>query len=290
MKSSHPYWICPIVGLFLAVSATAEEPRRFSPPTVGTLAAPASPHGWRQVRSDVIYVARRPFHSGRRGRTKLYATLGATAALYLAREEIRDQVQESRSPGRTELLNDVHTMGQGAFAPTLALAAYLSSFATGNDREKETAVMLLESAALSAATAYTGSFVLAAQRPEDGRSVSLFSTDGRGVSLDAALAASVVTPLRRQYFRVRPDDGAGMRTLKWSATVLLYSGAVLTGFQRMDSDQHWAPDVFLGLSAGFNIGKAICDNHDGKKRARGRLSYTPIPRGAAVAFRWSLNP
>ena len=275
-------------GLLCIPAAVAREPS--DPPETArrARALPEKPYGPGQLRADAVYLARRPFTLERRGRTKLYATAGATLALYLMRDEIRDWVQDHRSPGRSRFLDDVRTMGKGAFAPTLALIAFGSSFATKNEREKETAVLLLESMGYSAVAAYGGSFVLASERPEEGDGIRFLDADGHGVSLDAALAASVVEPLRRQYLRVRPDDRLAMRLWKRGATFLLYSGAVLTGYQRMDQDKHWAPDVFVGLSTGFGIGKMLCDSHDQvKRRKRGRFDVTLLPGGGAVAVRWT---
>ena len=123
-------------------------------------------------------------------------------------------------------------------------------------------MLLLESMEYSAVTAYGGSFVLAAERPKQGESIRFLDTEGHGVSLDAALAASVVAPLRRQYLRVRPHDRPAMRAWKRTATVLLYGGAALTGYQRMDRDKHWAPDVFLGFVAGHRVGRTLCEAHE----------------------------
>ena len=149
-------------------------------------------------------------------------------------------------------------MGKGAVAPGLALAAWGASFLTGNVREKETAQLLLTSAGMAASIAYTGSFVVAAERPEDGDDVDLFDADGHGVSLDVSLAASIVPPLRCQYLRVKPADGRAKRWLKRGALGLLYAGAGLTALQRIDDDKHWAPDVFLGMVNGLTVGEMLC--------------------------------
>jgi hypothetical protein len=234
-------------------------------------------------------LVRRPFRLGPRGRRKLYAVAGSTLLLYLGRDEIREWVQDHGSESRSEFLNDARTMGKGAFAPSLALIAYAASFATGNDREKETALLLLESAGYSAAAAYTGSFVLAAERPVEGDSISFFDVDGHGVSLDAALAASVIPPLRRQYLRVGPEDRAAKRLWKRSATVLLYAGALLTAYQRMDADQHWAPDVFLGTAAGLSVGKTLCDAHDDVRTRRARFSWSLHPGEAGLVVTIDLD-
>jgi hypothetical protein len=250
---------------------------------------PAKPYGVGQAGYDASYLVRRPFHLGPRGRRKVYAVTASTLFLYVFRDEIREWVQERRTESRSDFLNDVRTMGKGAFAPSLALIAYGASWITGNDREKETALLLLESAGYSAAIAYAGSFVLAVERPVEGDSIHFFDTAGHGVSLDAALAASVIPPLRRQYLRVRPGDGRGRRFWKRTATGLLYAGAVLTAYQRLDADQHWAPDVFLGSTTGLGVGKTLCDAHDDARERRARISWRLHLGGVGLTVRIDLD-
>jgi len=223
---------------------------------------PRKQYGLAQVAYDARYVPRHFFKPKRNARPKLFAVAGSTAFLYVAREDIRDFVQEHRSPGRTRFFYDARGMGKAGFAPALALISYGASFITNNTREKETALLLLESMTYATAATAAGSFALATERPEDGTSIHVFNTSGHGVSLDVALAASVIAPLRCQYLRVMPEDGRAKRFWKRAATVLLYSGAALTAFQRMDSDQHWAPDVFLGYVTGLRAGQTLCEAHE----------------------------
>ena len=229
---------------------------------------PPHSYGWHQIGYDTRRLSTRPARWDRRSGRRLGAVAGTTLGLYLLRDEIRDIVQNNRSAGLDRFLGDARIMGQGGFAPALAVAAYLSSFATRNDRERETAVLLMESWAWSAAAAWGGSFVLAAERPEQGDQVEWFHTDGHGVSLDAALAASVIPPLRRQYLRVDPDDGAGRKFWKRTGTALLYAGAGLTAYQRLYADKHWAPDVFLGTWTGLTAGRNLNRAHDEAAAAR----------------------
>jgi len=249
---------------------------------------PGKQYGLRQAGYDARYLVRRPFTLGPRGRRKVYAVAASTVFLYLVRDEIREWVQERKTDSRSDFFNDARTMGKGAFAPALALSAYLASLATKNEREKETALLLLESAAYST-VASAGSFVLSPERPQDGDAIRFFDINGHGVSLDVALAASVVPPLRRQYLRVKPEDGGWKRFGKWSGTVLLYSGVVLTAYQRMDADAHWAPDVFLGATAGLSVGKTLCDAHDEVRRKKAALSWGLRPGGAGLTLTIDLD-
>ena len=253
----------------------------------GQVAPPDRAYGWRQLAYDARFLVRRPGALDRRDRWTLLGVAGATLLLYAWRDEIREEVLDTRSDSRTDLLDGARTMGKGAFAPALALGAWAASLATRDPRERETAQMLLESAGFSAVAALGGSFVLAAERPEDGDSITLFDADGHGVSLDAALAASVIPPLRCQYLRLRPGDGRGRRALKRTATALLYTGAALTALQRLDQDKHWAPDAFLGLVAGLGVGRTICESHEEAREKRRRVGLRATPGGAAVV--WSFG-
>ncbi|HEU5179969.1 MAG TPA: hypothetical protein VFW45_04210 [Candidatus Polarisedimenticolia bacterium] len=244
------------------------------------------PHGWRQVGSDARYLWTRPAHLDRVGVTKVALTAGTVGLLYLYREEIRRWVQERSDPQTSEFLDRISVMGHEGFAPTLALLAYGASFATRNAREKETAVLLLESAGHTALLTGIGQSVLSTQRPFDGEEIDYFSRRGHGVSGHAALAASVVPILSRQYLVVHSDDSAAARFWKVGGASALYAGAFLTGYQRLDADEHWAPEVFLGLVTGFSVGQILSDSHERARREPPPVSFSIGPGSfqARVSF------
>ena len=258
------------------------------PPPEGREEGDASlhPYGFRQMGRDARYLFTRPFHLDRTGWMKVAATFGTTAILYADRQLIRDLAQERRTESGDDFFQKPRLMGKGAFAPSLALISYGASFATHDDREKETAVLLLESMGYSALLVGVGQWVLSTERPEDGDDIEFFSRRGHGVSGDAALAASVVPVLKNQYLLVRPGDGGGLRAWKRTATGILYTGAFLTGYQRINNDKHWAPDVFLGLVTGFTVGQILCDSHDQARREQeSRLALTAVPGGIGLRIR-----
>ncbi|HEV8335678.1 MAG TPA: phosphatase PAP2 family protein [Candidatus Polarisedimenticolia bacterium] len=266
-------------------SSAGASPGPSPSPSPGSL----HPHGFAQIGLDARYLATRPFHLDRSGWTKVAATLATLGALYAGRGEIRDWSQDHRRESWDRFLQKPRVMGKGAFAPSAALIAYTSSFVTQDDREKETAVLLLESMAFTGLVAGIGRFVLATDRPEVGNDVHFFRGNGHGVSGDAALAASVVPILRNQYLRIDPDDGGGMRFWKRAAAGILYAGAFLTGYQRINNDKHYAPDVFLGLVSGFTVGQLLCDSHDRSRDAgpRSRLTLGPVPGGIGLSLSFS---
>jgi hypothetical protein len=269
--------------------APEAESQSISPDTERTERVPEKPFGWKQFRFDLSYVARKPAHLDAREKRVVVGVAGTTGLLYVFRKDIQEAWHENSSESRTDFLDSARFMGGAAFAPSVALAAYLASFVTHNEREKETAQLVLESMALSGLGATIGQFVLATERPEDGDAIRFFHTDGHGVSGDVAFAASIIPPLRRQYLRVRPEDSVGRRILKHGISALLYSGMVFTALQRIDADQHWAPDVFLGMVMGLGVGRTLGQAHDEAHMRRSRLAFSVLPRGVAVTWTLSLD-
>ena len=245
------------------------------------------PHGFRQIGLDAKYLLTRPLQLDRDGKIKVALTVGTAGALFLLRNRIRGEAQEDRSGSRDRFLQDARTMGKGAFAPSLSLIAYGASFLTRDDREKETAVLLLESMAFTGAGVGLGQFVLSSQRPDTGKEVRFFHWGGHGISGDAGLAASVVPVLRHQYLAVHLEDGTVLRIWKRSATGILYAGAALTAYQRVNNDKHWAPDAFLGMVTGLTVGETLCDSHDlARQEKRTHLSLEASPSGVGLRVRF----
>lgn len=280
----------------------AIEPRQETPEAATTPGAgrPTKPYGWRQLDSDFHYLLRRPSRMDRQDRFHLYTAAGAVGGLYLLRGEIRDWAQEHRNDSRSAFYQDVRLISRGAAAPGLALFFYAASFATGNDRERETGWMLLESALFSSAGAVGGSFTLATERPEIGNDIRVFNTEGHGVSLDAALGASLVEPLRCQYLRVEASDKPGRRALKRGMSTLLYTAAGLVAYQRVDDDKHWAPDATLGVLLGLGVGRTLCEAHgrrpgrpgeESRELQEPRVAFAPValPGGLGVGVRVRLG-
>ncbi len=252
-----------------------------------TPAAPPAtkPYGFRALGRDSRYLFTRPAKLDRKGWTRVGLTLSAAGGLFALRREIQDEVREHPSESRSRVLDGARgVMGGPGLAAGLALVSWSASFATHDDREKETAQLLLTSLGYSALVAAAGQYVLSSQRPREGNEVHFFRAGGHGISGDAAIAASIVAPLRRQYLRVRPGDGALRRVLKRAGTGLLYAGAVLTAAQRVNSDAHWAPDAFLGLATGLTVGETICDAHEGARDRQVSFSVSPMSRGGTVAL------
>lgn len=193
------------LGLFADLVKCEEGPEVKDTEVRSAPVVPSNFYGFQQIAYDLKYIVKRPFHLDREDGLWLAGTGTAAAGLFAVREDISDWVLDHQNDTARNILDAARVMGSGGFAPTLALASYGASILTENDREKETALLLMESAALSQASAFVGQALIPSGRPTDGE-VEAFRTRGHGVSGDAALAASIISPLRRQYLIVAPTD------------------------------------------------------------------------------------
>jgi len=218
-----------------------------------------------QVRSDFRRLFTRPFQlRGREWILPAELAAGAVAA-YAVRDEVREEIREDQSESRSDFLQDVRVLGKGGFGPALAGVLAIIGSARDSPREKQTALLLVESFVGSAVYAAVGSTVLAAERPEDGDSVTFMDTDGHGVSLDTALAASLIAPLDRAYFRPRPGESGARKFWRRSGRGLLYFLPGLVALQRLDQDKHWLPDVYLGYVTGLLVGRTLAAGYENQR-------------------------
>lgn len=228
--------------------------------------------GFQRLGYDLQYLFLSPTRIDKEDIPKILFFAGTTALLYAAREDIRETILDNTTKSRKKLYDSARISGKGAFAPGLALLFFTVGQFRDDDYELETAQIILESAAMSAIAAAAGSFIISTERPRDGDDGYFFQSGGHGVSLDVALSSSFVFPIIDRYLKIGAHDSGAKKTFKYLAKVFIFSLPILTALQRMSSDSHWAPDVFLGAATGLTIGKILTNAHQPKKH--GSLSIS----------------
>ncbi|MFQ5876966.1 MAG: hypothetical protein ACE5JH_04650 [Acidobacteriota bacterium] len=237
-----------------------------------------APLGWRQIGRDARYVFGRPFHLDRSGWTRVGWVMGGGAALYVARQDVREFAQDHRGGFDSVLDGARDVLGKGLTVPLVALGYYLAGRARRSGYDTETAHILLQSVTYSVVVATAGNVVLAAERPRDGDALRFFASGGHGVSGDVSIASSLIAPIADRHLRLRSGDGRALRFWKRLGTWGLYGGAALVAYQRLSEDAHWVPDVFLGYANGLTIGRLLVDSH------RGGRAWRAAPRRAEVTW------
>ena len=203
--------LCLVPVLCNTLAGAAEEATSASLPLRDR---PDAPLTWGQVGRDARYVFTRPVHLDRDGWTRVAWGTGIGASLYLVRDEAREAAQRNRSESRDEFLQAVRNLGKGASVPIVAVGFYLAGAARHSPRQRETAVVLLESVTYALSVAGAGSFVLATERPDEGNSIHFFESGGHGVSVDTTIAASLLAPIIDRHLQVNAHDSRAVRFWK----------------------------------------------------------------------------
>jgi len=248
--------------------------REESPDQQGMEDPGMKPYGWKRLGDDLGYYFKTPARFDKKNARNICIFAGMTAFLYAERKDIRETVLESKTDPRMDIYETARISSRGAFDPALALLFLASGKLRHRDYDIETAQIIMESYALSSIMTGVGSFILTAERPEDGDDIRFFHTQGHGVSLDVALSSSFVFPVIDRYLKVKSDDTTGRKVIKRTSQVLLFSLPALTAMQRMSADKHWAPDVFLGGLVGLSTGKILANVHEKERPSKIDVSFS----------------
>jgi membrane-associated phospholipid phosphatase len=254
--SIHKHFFPFRFSVFLALIATAGPV---------TLPAGNADPALTTVTRDVRYVAGWPLTLDSGGLMALASYAVFAGGLYAGKREINDGVQDildwdgEKTNGALRGFKFLGDHGVVAGSGALLIVAGLE---LGSSREVETGVMILESYALTGVFTVVSQFILAEERPYQGGRMRFFTPGGHGVSGHSALAASLVGPVSHQYLRRHAEDGAFTAVGKELARITLWTLPFLTGVSRIESNEHYAWNVLLGLSIGYGAGHLIARSHE----------------------------
>lgn len=278
-----------IAGLLLSLPLSAADPppakaQESAQPKVETYSLFSAGY-WKGYASDTGHILTAPSRWKKADYGTFAMVAGTTAGLYFADREVHDRAQKNRNKTTDDLADVGEVFGDGAYLAGFTLAHYGIGWAFGDDRSKRTALLSLESLALSGLFTAGLKGAFHRHRPDTGKDYDTF--DGPGFSTDAdelsfpsghtTSAFSVATVLATEY-RETP-----------LVAVAAYGAATLAGLSRINDDEHWASDVFAGAAIGYFTAKAIMSRHAPEPDA-GRVALLPLideeRAGLSVACRF----
>ena len=221
------------------------------------------------LNRDIYKTVTAPAHFDHSDWIKAGAVAGGALALYSLDSEIRDMFQRNRG-GTTNSIEDVF---KSAGRLETAVPAFVLLYAGGrifdNAKLQKTALVSLESFFISGLIFEGVKFATHRDRPSE--NASPYKWHGPGFygahqsfpSGDAATAFALLTPVAHYY----GDTPA--------IAPLAYGTAALAALGRVNHNEHWASDIFVGSALGYFTAKAVIKYREGGTR----LSLLPILDG-----------
>lgn len=175
--------------------------------------------------------------------------LGEVAALMLLDEPVARFFQDNRSATLDDLATGSRQMGQPEFYLTVAGGTLAAGLISGDSRVMRAGGRLAVTLALTGGLTRLGKLAIGRDRPlermDDAFSFDPFSGGSRALpsghtSMAFALATSLSEEIRRPW-----------------ATAVLYTGAGLVAWSRMNDNKHWLSDVAAGAMLGVFTAKVV---------------------------------
>ncbi len=191
---------------------------------------------------------------------------GATVALYENDTKIQKWVLDNKTKTSSDIGDKVTLLGSGYLTAGLVGGMYLYGHVAEDSKAVETALLSVESFALTGVFVQVIKRAAGRHRPYTGdpyntwSGPSLASTDDSFPSGHSSSAFAVASVIAMEY-----DN--------YIVPPLAYSVAAITGYNRMQHNAHWASDVFAGAVIGYFTGKAIVASHRNKDS---RVSFSPL--------------
>jgi membrane-associated phospholipid phosphatase len=206
-------------------------------------------------------------------------SLGGGVVIADREDDIQAWIQSRRTGAWDKVADFGRPFGDGKYViPALGLA-YACGRLVGNDRASRTALLGLESVAVSGAITGAVKFLAHKHRPSSGAADDI-PWDGPGLvtsdlsfpSGHSAVAFAVATVFAAEYSEHR------------LVAPLAYGAATLCAFSRMNDNAHYLSDVVVGAAIGHFTARAILARHGRFSESRLRLAPTVSARGPGLSI------
>ncbi len=195
---------------------------------------------------------------------------GAAIGLYFNDEKIQEWVLDNKTTTSDDIGNNVTYLGSGYLTVGVVGGMFVYGQVAGNGKATETALLSVESFALTGVFVQIIKRTTGRHRPYTGdpyntwSGPSLASENDSFPSGHSSSAFAVASVIAEEY-----DN--------YIVPPLAYGAAAITGYNRMQHNAHWASDVFVGAAIGYFTGKAIVASH--RRGNASPLSIAPLIDG-----------
>jgi membrane-associated phospholipid phosphatase len=221
--------------------------------------------------SDAGKLVTAPVNWDKKDWLKVGVVAGVTASLFLVDRNVKSFAQSHQSGVASKFAMVGNDLGNSKYTLPPLGAFYLYGYLADDHKARRTALLAVESFALSGIMTEGLKTLVHRHRPNAGDSSTSF--DGPKFSLNnvsfssghTASAFSMATVFAEEY-----KDNPYVPPIA-------YGLATLTGLSRIYSNEHWSSDVFLGGVIGYFTSKALLSYHkEDKNRILGnRLMLLP---------------
>ncbi len=195
---------------------------------------------------------------------------GVAIGLYYNDEKIHKWVLENRTTTSSDIGDNVTYLGSGYLTVGVVGGMFVYGQVAENGKATETALLSVESFALTGVFVQIIKRATGRHRPYTGdpyntwSGPSLASENDSFPSGHSSSAFAVASVIAEEY-----DN--------YIVPPLAYGAAAITGYNRMQHNAHWASDVFVGAAIGYFTGKTIVASH--RRGNSSRVSIAPLTDG-----------
>jgi membrane-associated phospholipid phosphatase len=231
----------------------------------------------RRVSDDALALPKAPLRWERTEWVRLGAIAGATAALTLADEDVRDEVLGARGSFTRDLSRVVRGGGDPlGWGGALVATTYVGGLLAGSPAVREAGLEMAEAALFSAVV--VGGLKLSVGRSRPDRERGSSSLDPFHGSLDGS-RGSFPSQHAAFAFSLASVTAERLPRSGWA----LYPLAALVALSRVHDDEHWASDVVAGAAIGTAMGLWVAHRPRDGTEASG---LTPWATRGAAGLAW----
>lgn len=209
------------------------------------------------IFTDTGYALTSPWRWDKSDWATASVVAGVTGVFFVLDDEIKEEVQSSRSSTTDDLSKIFEPFGNGAITIPVLAGLYLYGRLGENDKLERMALLATESFLVSGLFSTVLKVSMGRHRPSRGNSSDTFDGPGTGSksfpSGHTTTVFAVATVVANEYEHIP------------LIAPISYGIATLTGFSRLNDNKHWASDVVFGAALGYFTAKTILRLHSNKK-------------------------